>query len=170
MGLVTSGYFPTLSTPCVQENPTGRFNVVDNNVCGPYAPNIPCFEASADPCARNIFNTDPTTGEVGASAELAAPYLAYLMTQYPPISNTVALGDSEVFITFSGEATAQFSFFGTEGWNLGALADFKVQLDSSFARLKAEAPSLLPTGGTDPSKLRYAIWNFEVILNQNPVP
>jgi hypothetical protein len=170
MGLVTSGYFPTLSTPCVQENPTGRFNVVDNNVCGPYAPNIPCFEASSDPCARNIFNTDPTTGEAGVSAELAASYLGYLMTQYPPISNTVALGGSEVFITFSGEATTQFSFFGTEGWNLEALGDFKVQLDASFATLKKQAPGLFPSGGTAPADLRYAIWNFEAIIDQNPAP
>lgn len=170
MGLVTGGFFPMLSTPCVQNDPTGRFNVVDNDVCGPYAPNIPCFEASAEPCARNIFNTDPVTGEVGASPDLAAPYLAYLMTQYPPISNTVALGGSEVFITFSGEATPEFSFFGTQGWDLVALVDFKARLDSAFATLQQQAPGLFPAGGTAPDDLRYAIWNFEAILDQNPVP
>jgi hypothetical protein len=43
-------------------------------------------------------------------------------------------------------------------------------LDASFATLKQQAPGLFPSGGTAPADLRYAIWNFEAIIDQNPAP
>ena len=172
LDLVTNNYFAHLSTPCAQADPTTQFYVVDNNVCSGYQPSIPCFE----PCSsrselRNIFNTDPQSGLVGASPELASSYLAYLMTQYSPISDSPALGGSEVYITFSGENSEQFSFFGTNGWTLQKIADFKTKLDSNFSYLKQHASSLFPTqGSTDPSLIKYAIWNFEAILNNITLP
>ena len=172
LDLVTNNYFAHLSTPCAQADPTTQFYVVDNNVCSGWQPSIPCFE----PCSsrselRNIFNTDPQSGLVGASPELASSYLAYLMTQYSPISDSPALGGSEVYITFSGENSEQFSFFGTNGWTLQKIADFKTQLDSNFSYLKQHASSLFPTqGSTDPSLIKYAIWNFEAILDNITLP
>lgn len=169
--LVTDGYFPTLSTPCFPNaDPSTQFHVVDNNVCGPYRPNIPCFETCPATPQRNIFNTDPATGSPGASPDLAASYLAYMMTQRAPISGAVALNGSKVYIAFSGEGTEEFPFFGTDGWTLDLIAGFKATLDTKFGNLQQDAPSLFPSGGADPTTLKYAIWQFQPILNNMTLP
>ena len=170
MDLVTSGYFPSLSTPCVQASPTTQFKVVDNNVCGPYMPNIPCFEPCPSTPQRNIYNTDPATGQPGASPDLVASYLAYIMTQRTPITGSIPLNGSKVYITLSGEATEEFSFLGTDGWTLEKIAGLGAALDSKFEYLQQHAPSLFPSGGADPTTLQYAIWQFQPILDNITLP
>lgn len=157
---------PTPSNPCkIPPTPPVTITVVDvdTNVQNPYpCPKIPCFNHSLE---QNVYTTLPD-GSSGASPSFAASYLAYLMTQLPPISNTVTLGGSEVFITMSGEP----HILGAPGWTIENINDFNANLVSNFATLKNQVPSLFPSAGTDPTTLKYGIWSFDAILDNITLP
>ena len=158
-----SPYFPIASAQACLDGATGSIEVVDVDSNGAYpAPKIPCFDQKL---VQNVYTTT-SDGSSGADPVLASAYVAYLMTQYPPISNTVELGGSEVFITFSGEP----AMLGSPGWTLDKINQFQSQLQSNFASLKAQVPSLFPTGGTDPDTIKYAIWNFDQMLDAISLP
>ena len=156
-------YFPAYSAASCLASPAPAYpyNVVDVDTPGAYPqPKIPCFSNTP-----NVYTyTDPPTVN-GPSPVLASAYLAYLMTQLEPILPvTPAVVGATVFITLSGEP----DFLGAPGWTLDKIAEFDQDLNNNFARLKTEFPSLFPAGGEAPSSLKYAIWNFEDILNNNP--
>lgn len=138
--------------------------VVDYDENGSYQqPKLPCFNNGA--LVQNVYNTLPD-GTAGPSPTLAATYLAYLMTQCPPISNTVPLNGSEVFITLSGEST----FLGGPGWTFDNINNYRNQLDTNFSTLKTMVPTLFPSGGTEPTTIKYAVWNFELLLDKITLP
>jgi hypothetical protein len=155
---------PTPSNPCkVPPIPPVTITVVDVDTPGAYlCPKIPCFNQSL---VQNVYTSLPD-GSSGASPAFAASYLAYIMTQLPPISNTVNLGGSEVFITLSGEP----DILGAPGWTIENINEFNAQLVLNFATLKNQVPSLFPSGGTDPTTLKYGIWSFEAILENITLP
>ena len=157
---------PTPSNPCkVPPTPPVTITVVDvdTNLQHPYpCPKIPCFNQSLQ---QNVYTSLPD-GSSGASPSFAASYLAYLMTQLPPISNTVPLNGSEVFITLSGEP----DILGAPGWTIENINAFNAQLVSNFTTLQQLVPSLFPSGGTDPTTLKYGIWSFDAILNNITLP
>ena len=161
----SSSYFPAYSAAdCILPSQTYPYMVVDVDSNGAYAaPKIPCFGATTTP---NVYTyADPTTGP-GPSPSLVAAYVAFLMTQYPPISNTVPLSGSTVFITFSGEP----EFLGSPGWSIDKINQFHSQLVSNFAYLQANAPGLFPAGGTAPQTLQYGLWNYDSVLQQITLP
>lgn len=161
----SDSFFPAYSAAdCILPAQTYPYMVVDVDSNGAYAsPKIPCFGATTTP---NVYMyTDPATGS-GPSPTLVAAYVAFLMTQYPPISNTVPLSGSTVFITFSGEP----EFLGSPGWTIDKINQFNTELVSNFTYLKANAPGLFPPGGTDPQSLKYGLWNFDSILQQITLP
>jgi hypothetical protein len=138
--------------------------VVDVDTPGSYpAPKIPCFNNGS--LVQNVYTSLPD-GSAGASPTLVAAYLGYLMTQLPPISNTVPLNGSEVFITLSGEP----ELLGSTGWTIENINELNSQLVANFATLQSQVPSLFPSGGTDPTTLKYGIWNFDAILENIPLP
>jgi len=163
--LVTAAtpYFPAYSAANCLANPAPAYpyNIVDVDTPGAYAqPKIPCFSNTP-----NVYTyTVPPTAN-GPSPVLASAYLAYLMTQLEPILpvNPAVVG-ATVFITLSGEP----EFLGAPGWTLDKISEFNQELNNNFLRLKTEFPSLFPTGAEEPSNIKYAIWNFEAILNNNP--
>ncbi len=165
--LVTSAkpYFPAYSAAsCLP--PTGAFPCmvvdVDSN-CAYQPPKIPCFGPKN--CPNVYMYTDPVSGS-GPSPTLASAYVAFLMTQYPPISNTVPLSGSTVYMMFSGEP----EFLGSSGWTLDKINAFNQQLNPNFTALKQRAPGLFPAGGTDPATLKYGIWNYASILDAISLP
>ena len=156
-------YFPTGSAQSCLPAGSADIEVVDVDMNGAYPqPKIPCFSPDNTP---NVY-TSTATGTPGVDPDLAAAYVAFLMTQYPPISNQPALSGSEVFITFSGEP----EFLGADGWNLDEIAAFHAGLMTNFDRLRTLVPSLYPAGGGDPASLRFAIWNFDSILQSIELP
>ena len=157
--LFTNGYFPTYSTACISN--LTNLTVVDIDSNSAYAPEIPCLAAGQT--APNIYTyPDPTTQT--ANPSLVAAYMAYLMTQLPPIAVTIPLDGSTAYITFSGEP----EIFGSPGWAPTLLSQFYTDLNNNFSLLKGMnlSPPLFPSGGTDPSTLQYAIWNFSSMLGQ----
>ncbi|MDF1683211.1 MAG: hypothetical protein P1U36_00995 [Legionellaceae bacterium] len=163
--LVTAStpYFPAYSAANCLATPTLAYpyNIVDVDTPGAYPqPKIPCFSNTP-----NVYTyTNPPTVN-GPSPTLASAYLAYLMTQLEPILPvTPAVVGATVFITLSGEP----DFLGAPGWSLDKLSEFNQNLNNNFSRLKTEFPSLFPEGGEEPSNIKYAIWNFEDMLNNNP--
>ena len=160
----SSPYFSSTGAADCLNGVTSGINVVDvnPNTGGYQAPKIPCF---GETNGQNVYMVQ-SDGSLGADPGLASAYVGYLMTQYPPISNTVALGGSEVFITFSGET----SFLGSNGWTLEKIGQFNDQLSSNFDTLKQQVPTLFPAGGADPKTIKYAIWNFQAILDALVLP
>lgn len=155
--LITNGYFPTYSTSCHTSPYSIDLYVVDVDSSAAYAPEIPC--TATGQTTPNVFTyPDPTTS--GPDPTLASAYVGFLMTQYPPISNTIDTHGSTVYMTFSGEP----EFLGAPGWSLSLISQFYTDLNANFASLKISTPALFPSGGTDPSALQYAIWNFSSIL------
>ncbi|MEC8321809.1 MAG: hypothetical protein VX012_10405, partial [Planctomycetota bacterium] len=61
-------------------------------------------------------------------------------------------------------------FLGADGWNLDEIAAFHAGLMTNFDRLRTLVPSLYPAGGGDPASLRFAIWNFDSILQSIELP
>lgn len=157
--LVSNGYFPTYSAEdCINSSPY-PYTVVDVDTNGAYpAPKIPCTSNTP-----NVYTyPDPTTNN--PSPTLASAYVAYLMTQLPPISDTPNTNGATVYITFSGES----SFLGAPGWTLNLISQFYSDINSNFSVLNTDFPSLFPTGGTAPAAIQYGIWNFTSILdNEN---
>ncbi|MDX2345880.1 MAG: hypothetical protein QNK11_03280 [Legionella sp.] len=96
-----------------------------------------------------------------ADSVLAAAYDAYLMTQLAPISETVETNGATVYITFSGEP----EFLGSTGWTLSKINAFNTQLNTNFSTLNQLIPGIIPTG-VDTSAIKYAIWNFDAIINK----
>ncbi len=159
-----SPYFPAFSAQgCLPGGGAFPCWVVDVDSNAAYSqPKIPCFDPGNAP---NVY-TYVEPGSSGPSPTLAAAYVSFLMTQYPPISNIVPLSGSDVYMTFSGEP----AFLGAPGWTLANISAFHSALMNNFATLKQLAPGLFPaTGGADPDTLKFAIWNFEPILPSIPV-
>jgi hypothetical protein len=155
-------YFPAASAQsCLPREATDIW-VVDADVSGAYRqPKIPCFTNTP-----NVYATT-ATGAPGASPDLAAAYVAFLLTQYPPISNQIELGTSKVYITFSGES-ADPEFLGGSGWTLDLINQFHANLQANFIQLKTLVPTLFPDAGADPTTIEFAIWNFDSILGNMP--
>jgi hypothetical protein len=153
--LLTNGYFPDYSAEHCIAGASYPYTVVDADTNGAYpAPKIPCTSTTP-----NVYTyADPTTGEV--SPTLASAYVAYLMTQLPPISNAVNTNGATVYITFSGES----NFLGAPGWSLAFISAFHSDLNTNFTSLQTQFSSLFPSGGTEPSSIKYGIWNFTSIL------
>ena len=156
-------YFPTASAQACLPRGATDIKVVDVDMNGAYAPpKIPCFGGTNVP---NVYMTT-ATGAPGASPGLAAAYVAFLMTQYPPISNQVELGGSKVFMCLSGEP----EFLGGSAWTLDLINQFHSDLQADFVQLQALVPTLFPTGGADPGSIEFAIWNFDAILQNIDLP
>ena len=145
------------------------YNVIDANLSGkpipkdaPQPPLIPCFQPNVQPLvgypnpANDVFTTDP-------AMNYAPFYDAYLMTQLPPISKTVDTNGSTVYITFSGEP----QFLGAPGWTLEKINAFNLKLNENFSLLNQLIPGIVPAG-VNTSTIKYAIWNFTAILQNNP--
>ena len=152
-------YFPTSTTSCVTNPDATDINVVD--VSAAYTNPIPCNYPTSD-----TVYTDP--GTAAPTPSIASAYVAYLMTQLPPISNTVDTSGATVYLTFSGEASP--TFLGAPGWSLTLINQFHTDLMQNFTLLQqyqTQNPSLtlFPSGGTNPSAIKYAIWSYAAILN-----
>lgn len=152
--LISGGYFPAASTSCISTPYPNPLHVVDVDTPGAYAPEIPC-SIPGQPDAANIY-TNPSPNTVSPS--LAANYLAFIMTQYPPIQSNVDTNGASVFITLSGEP----NILGAPGWSLGNLYQFNYNLGINFIYLQNLYPALFPEGIPP---LQYAIWNFASILD-----
>jgi hypothetical protein len=157
--LVSNGYFPDYSAKDCINNAPFPYTVVD--VVFPPAPTfphplIPCTSTTNTP---DIY-TYPAPSTTGPSPTLASSYVAYIMTQLPPISGPTNTNGATVYITFSGEP----EFLGAPGWTLDLISEFNTNLNSNFDYLKTNFPTLFPSGGADPHTLKYAIWNFSSIL------
>lgn len=152
-------FFPTDTTACITDPSATDLNVVD--VSASYPNPIPCNY----PTGTTVY-VDPTNN--APTPSIAAPYVAYLMTQLPPISNTVDTSGATVYITFSGEASP--TFLGAPGWTLSLINQFHTNLTSSFSLLQqyqTQDPTLnlFPSGGTSPTAIKYALWSYAAILN-----
>jgi hypothetical protein len=160
--LLTSGYFPHETTACFNPPYSVDLHAVDvDQGDTPYAPEVPCKDPTTGQTYSDVFTfPDPVTHQ--PSPTIAAAYLGFLMTQYPPIAVTIPLSGATAYITFSGEP----QFFGAPGWTPSLLSEFYTDLYANFATLKAAHPDLFPAGGTDPATLQYAIWNFSSMLGQ----
>ena len=125
---------------------------------------IPCFVPNVQPLETypNPAN-DVFTYQGSADPTLAAAYDAYLMTQLPPISETVDTNGSTVYITFSGEP----QFLGATGWTAEKINAFNQQLNANFSVLNQLIPGIVPSG-VNTRAIKYAIWNFTSILQNNP--
>lgn len=155
--LLSGGYFPASSTACRPSPYPQHLYVVDVDTPGAYAPEIPCAIAG-EPDAANIY-TNPSAS--APNVTLASNYLAFLMTQYPPIQETVDTHGASVFITLSGEP----NFLGAPGWSLANIFQLNYNLGINFLYLQKLYPSLFPNGIPP---LQYAIWNFGSILENMP--
>lgn len=152
--LISGGYFPSASTTCISAPYPNHLYVVDVDTPGAYTPEIPC-SIPGQPDVANIYtNPSPTS----VSPTLAANYLAYIMTQYPPIQESVNTNGAQVFITLSGEP----NILGAPGWNLSNLYQLNYNLGINFIYLKQLYPVLFPNGIPP---LQYAIWNFASMLD-----
>ena len=167
--LVNAGspYFPAVSaSDCLSSkcDAIPSWMVVDVDSNNAYqVPKIPCFDPLHH--APNVY-TYVEPGGSGPSPVVAAAYVSFLLTQYQPISGTVDLGGSQVFLTFSGEP----EFLGAPGWTLDNINAFHANLMNNFTTLKQLQPGLFPaSGGADPTTLKFAIWNFDEILQSIPL-
>ena len=156
-------YFPDYSAEsCLDPQWEYPFMVVDVDSSGAYlGAKIPCFGPLNAP---NVY-TFSSAANPGPNPTLTAAYVAFLMSQYPPVSNTVPLGGSEVFMMFSGEP----QFLGSAGWTLEDIDQFYQELYANFTYLKS-VPGLIPAGQTDPLTMQYGIWNFSSILDNITLP
>ena len=154
--LMTSGYFPQYSTQCATY--TVDLNVVDVDSSSAYAPEIPCLATGQT--YPNVYTYPSQTSGIPPNVPVAAAYVGYLLTQSPPISNTIDTSGSTVYLTFSGEP----EFLGSPGWTLANISDFYTTLYADFSSLQNTNPSLFPPGGTSPLNIQYGIWNFDDIL------
>ncbi len=158
----TTPYFPANSAQACIDGASLPYSVVDVDSNAAYArPKIPCFGPLNAP---NVYTfSDPT--HPGPDPILAAAYVGFLLTQYPPVSNIIELSGAEVFMMFSGEP----DFLGSPGWTLDKIDEFHQQLNVNFALLQS-VPGLIPAGGADPKSLQYGIWNFGSILDRIVLP
>jgi hypothetical protein len=152
--LISGGYFPASSTSCQTRPFPEPLYVVDVDTSGSYAPEIPCHESGQVDVANIYTNPSASTPNV----TLAANYLAFIMTQYPPIQEAIDTNGATVYITLSGEP----NILGAPGWSLTNLYQFNYNLGINFLYLMKLYPTLFPEG--IPS-MQYAIWNFGSILN-----
>ena len=163
--LLSGGYFPTASTAC-HSGPSypNPLYVVDIDSSGAYNPEIPCSIAGQLEVANIYTNPSATAPD----PNLAAAYLAFLMTQYPPIQGgPTNINGATAYITLSGEASAPTALGGA-GWSLANLWQFNYDLGIKFTQLNALYPDLFNQQGTPFSgvqNFQYAIWNFDAILN-----
>ena len=163
-------YLPANSAAnCISQQATYPFNVIDANLSGrPIRPTatqlIPCFTPNVDP---TIPYPNPTNDVYAyqnqANPSLTAAYVAYLMTQLPPIRQQVDTNGSTVYITFSGEP----EFLGSTGWTLDKINAFHQQLNTNFSTLNTLIPGIIPPAANT-NAIKYAIWNFTSILENNP--
>ncbi|MDP3559274.1 MAG: hypothetical protein Q8R79_02850 [Legionellaceae bacterium] len=152
--LISGGYFPSSSTACHTAPYPPHLYVVDVDTPGAYAPEIPCLIVG-QPDAANIY-TNPSPA--APNVTLASNYLAFIMTQYPPIQETVDTNGATVYITLSGEP----NFLGAPGWTLANIYQLNYNLGVNFLYLQKLYPSLFPAGIPP---MQYAIWNFGSIVN-----
>lgn len=166
-----NSYFPPDSAAnCLGDTATFPYNVIDANLSGkkipktgPVPPLIPCFTPNVQPDPYPNPANDVFTYQNQANPNLAAAYDAYLMTQLPPISQTIDTNGATVYITFSGEP----QFLGSTGWTLDKINAFNQQLNTNFTVLNQLIPGIVPPG-VDTSAIKYAIWNYTAILANNP--
>ena len=168
--LISGGYFPNASTACHSGPPyVANLYVVDIDSNGAYAPEIPCYIAG-QPEQANIY-TNPSAA--APDPNLAAAYLAFIMTQYPPIQGGPAtVVGAKVYITLSGEGGAPTALGGS-GWSLANLWQLNYDLGIKFTQLNALFPALFNQGGTTftgVQNFEYAIWNFDDILANITLP
>ncbi len=175
--LITNGYFPTYSTTCISHSPYPNplYIVDEDNGDHPYNPEIPC--PASGQSTSNVFTyPDPTTG-TPPNIDLASAYIAYIMTQLPPISDIPTVNGSTVYVTFSGEGLAQApsEFLGAPGWTLQSILQFYNGINANFGVLYGLYPppnTLFNNGvfanGVNPSAIKYGIWNFSSILDNIP--
>ena len=176
--LITNGFLPSYTTGCINNNPYPNplYVVDEDNGAVPYNPQIPC--PASDQTTSNVFTyPDPSTG-APPNLSVATAYLAYIMTQLPPISDIPNVNGATVYITFSGEGPAQApSFFlGTPGWTLSSILQFYTGINANFNVLYQQYPPtndpLFRNGifaqGVKPNAIKYAIWNFSSILDNMP--
>lgn len=152
--LISGGYFPTNSTTCQAAPYPQLLYVVDVDTPGAYSPEIPCH-ASGQVDAANIY-TYPSAAS--PNVNVASNYFAFIMTQYPPIQETIDTNGASVYITLSGEP----NILGAPGWSLTNLYQLNYNLGINFIYLQKLYPALFPNG--IPS-LQYAIWNFSSMLD-----
>ncbi len=152
--LISGGYFPASSTSCLPATYPNPLYVVDVDTPGAYAPEIPCHE-NGQVDAANIY-TNPSAS--APNVTLASNYFAFIMTQYPPIQNTIDTNGATVYITLSGEP----NILGAPGWSLVNLFQFNYNIGINFTYLQNLFPSLFPNGIPT---LQYAIWNFGAMLD-----
>lgn len=157
--LISGGYFPHASTACQPTSPPAHLYVVDVDTPGAYTPEIPCPMAG-QPDAANIYTNPSATAP---NVTLAANYLAFIMTQYPPIQETVDTNGATVYITLSGEP----NFLGAVGWSLANIYQFNYNVGVNFLYLQNLYPDLFPNGMPP---IQWAIWNFGEMLNQITLP
>ncbi len=165
--LITSSpnsYFPPDSAANCINGAAYPYNIIDANLSGkPITPTttplIPCFTLNVQAAPYPNPANDVFTYNNMADPTLAAAYDAYLMTQLPPISETVNTNGATVYITFSGEP----EFLGATGWTLDLINQFNQKLNQNFTTLNTLIPGIVPPG-VDTSKIKYAIWNYTAIL------
>lgn len=145
------------------------YNVIDANLTGgpiplnpPRLPLIPCFDSNTPSTPYPNPANDVFTYNNMADPALAAAYDAYLMSQLPPISVQINTNGAIVYITFSGEP----EFFGSTGWTYSKMTSFYDTLNSNFTRLNTLIPGIIPPTA-DVSAIKYGIWNFDQILENN---
>jgi hypothetical protein len=165
----SDSYFPADSAANCIAGASFPYNVIDANLSGAQIPTsgtvlplIPCFTPNVQSAPYPNPANDVFTYQSLADPVLAAAYDAYLMTQLPPISETVVTNGATVYITFSGEP----EFLGSTGWTLDKINAFNQQLNTNFSVLNTLIPGIVPsTANTD--NIKYAIWNFSKILENN---
>ncbi len=153
--LISGGYFPSMSTTCQPAPYPKPLYVVDVDTPGSYAPEIPCH-TPGQVDAANIY-TIPSAS--APNVALASNYLAFVMTQYPPIQESIPTNGATVYITLSGEP----NILGAPGWSLANLYQLNYNLGINFLYLQKLYPKLFPNGIPT---MQYAIWNFASMLNQ----
>jgi hypothetical protein len=122
------------------------------------------------PEVANIY-TNPSAA--APDPTLAAAYLTFLMTQYPPIQGGPAeIIGASVYLTLSGEGASPTALGGA-GWTLANLWQLNYELGIKFTQLNALYPALFNQGGTSfagVSNFQYAIWSFDAILDNITLP
>ena len=178
--LITNGFFPSYSTQCISHSPypDPLYVVDEDNGAVPYSPEIPCPDTAAGQTSSNVFTyPDPTTGKA-PNLTLATSYLAYIMSQLPPISDNPNVNGATVYLTFSGEGPAQYPslFLGAPGWTLQEILQFYLGINANLTVLYGLYPPTTDpmfrtgvfSGGIQPTAIKYAIWNFSSILDNIP--
>lgn len=166
--LITNGFFPSFTTTCVSAPfPNPLYVVDEDNGSSPYTPQIPCNSP-----ANAFVYANPTTG-VTPDVGVASAYVAYPMTQLPPITNVPDTNGATVYLVFSGEGQPDYPslFLGAPGWSLANILAFYQGINTNFTTLNNQYPAMFSGGvfdqGIDPSLIQYGIWNFDSILANN---